>query len=375
MNKICFLFNMAPQYVASSYVLIDRELSVMWRFGSNDTDIKEMDHTLLNDVKVLPTKRIGGGKAYYLKGALSLAFEKNVSSYVLLGEPGCLSMWILPLLIRLFHPSRKILFWTHGWYGREGKIKAMIKKLFFRPAHSILLYGNYARSLMIEAGFDPKRLYTIHNSLDHDRQVALRENLGEGNAIREHFKNDDPTLIFIGRLTTVKKIDMLLHAAALLCERGRKVNVLLVGDGEEKKSLETLASSLRISERVWFYGACYDEKTNAELIYNADICVSPGNVGLTAIHSLTFGTPVITHGDFTRQMPEFEAIKEGMTGMFFKHDDVKSLADTIEEWLSRHNDDREIIRRECQDEIDNNWTPEFELGVLKQALHCSDSNA
>lgn len=43
----------------------------------------------------------------------------------------------------------------------------------------------------------------------------------------------------------------------------------------------------RVDKNVWFYGSCYDEQTNAELIYNADMCVAPGNVGLTAIHAMT----------------------------------------------------------------------------------------
>ena len=56
-------------------------------------------------------------------------------------------------------------------------------------------------------------------------------------------------------------------------------------------------------------GECYSEETNAKLIYNADLCVAPGNIGLTAIHVMMFGCPAITHNDFKWQMPEFEAIK------------------------------------------------------------------
>lgn len=359
---------MAPQYVASSYALFDRNMSVKWCFGSNDTDIKEMDHSILKDVTIYPTKHIGK-KAYWLKGALALAFDNSITTFVLLGEPGCLTMWILPRLIRLFRPSCKILFWTHGWYGRESKFKAMVKKLFFHPAHAILLYGNYARELMVSNGFNSQKLFTIHNSLDHDAHLSLRNEIERSPIYSNHFGNDNPVIVFIGRLTSVKKIDMLLEASKILCETGTNCNVVLIGDGEERTAMESMACSLGISERVWFYGACYDERKNAELIFNADLCVSPGNVGLTAIHSLTFGTPVVTHGKFTMQMPEFEAIKPGVTGMFFDYDDVLSLAKTIGEWFSMHKDNRGKIRQCCYDEIDNNWTPEFELEVLKRALN------
>ena len=65
--KICFLMNMAPKYVEPAYKLFDKELNVLWCFGSNDTDIKEMDHKLLKDVVVYKTKRLFGS-AYYLYG-------------------------------------------------------------------------------------------------------------------------------------------------------------------------------------------------------------------------------------------------------------------------------------------------------------------
>ena len=53
---------------------------------------------------------------------------------------------------------------------------------------------------------------------------------------------------------------------------------------------------------------CYNEEANAELLYNASVCVCPAEVGLTAIHSLLFGTPVVSNDNFDEQMPEFESI-------------------------------------------------------------------
>ena len=58
--------------------------------------------------------------------------------------------------------------------------------------------------------------------------------------------------------------------------------------------------NLNLQDQIWFYGACYDESKLGELIFNADLCVSPGNVGLTAVHSMGYGTPVITHNNFAQ---------------------------------------------------------------------------
>lgn len=364
--KICILMNMAPKYVEASYTLFDKELDVLWCFGSNETDIQEMNHALLKEVNIFKTIKIIG-KAYYLRGALSLAFRKDISSYVLIGEPGLLTTWILPRLVKLFHPSRKIIFWTHGWYGRESSIKAFIKKKYFKIADSILTYGHYARDLMIKEGFKPDTIYTIHNSLNHDTQVKLRNELTHSNIYEEHFGNIFPVLIVIGRITLRKQLDMLLKAVAIMKSKGLDYNVVLVGDGEGKTTLEQLSNDLEIEERVWFYGACYDEIENAKLLFNADMCVVPGDIGLTAIHALTFGLPTLTHNRFICQGPEFESIIPNVTGDFFVYQNMNSMIEKINYWFKTH-PNREEVRKSCFKEIDENWTPEFELNVLKKVI-------
>ena len=114
-------------------------------------------------------------------------------------------------------------------------------------------------------------------------------------------------------------------------------------------------------------GALYDESEIARYLYWADLCVSPGNVGLTAIHALSYGLPVITNDNFETQMPEFEAIEQGRTGDFFCEGDVGSLADRIELWLSR-NPNREQVRQRCYEVIDTKYNPSHQVEVLSQVL-------
>ena len=155
---------------------------------------------------------------------------------------------------------------------------------------------------------------------------------------------------------------------AILKERGQHYNMTFIGGGDIQQELEQLSVELGVKENVWFYGPCYDEKVLGDMIFNADLCVSPGNIGLSAMHSMVFGTPAITHDDFTHQMPEFEAIREGETGTFFKNGSVDSLADGIERWFKTHQDDRETVRTLCMKEIDDNWTPQYQLNILRTHL-------
>lgn len=367
-NKLCLIYNFAQHYRTSIFQLIDQTFECDFVFGDSMEDVRKMDYSLLRGhVKETHTKRLWGG-FYYQKGVPSL-IGKNYDTFILLGESRALSTWLF-LIKAKFYSKKKVLLWSHGWYGKETWLEKILKKIMFRlPNGGTLLYGNYARDLMIKEGFDGKKLYVIHNSLAYNKQKAIRAQMKLSPVFKSHFGNEWPVLIFIGRLTSVKKLDLIIDAVALLKTKGRIYNLVFVGDGSEHQNLQHKVKTIGLEKYVWFYGACYDEKTNAELIYNADLCVAPGNVGLTAMHVMMYGTPVLTHNSFEYQMPEFEAISDGMTGCFFLRNNVASLAKSIDEWFDSHGNNREAVRDACYYEIDTQWTPQFQLDVIKNALN------
>ena len=365
--KLCLIYNFAQHYRTSIFRLIDQEYNCDFFFGDSYLNVKKMDYSLLKG-KVIegPTKHIGGWS--YRPGIQKLLW-KDYDAYILLGESRSLSTWLFCIRARLFHPKKKVYFWSHGWYGKESKAERIVKKLLFKlPNGGSFLYGIYSRELMIKEGFNPDKLYVIHNSLAYDEQVAIRKQLTASPIYKEHFGNEIPNLMFVGRLTHIKKLDQVLRAMALLKDKGQNYNMTFIGGGETQEELQKMASELGLEKNVWFYGPCYDEKELGGLIYNADLCVSPGNVGLTAMHTMVFGTPVLTHNDFPHQMPEFEAIHDGETGAFFKIDDVATLAEGISKWFAENGGKREDVRKACMKEIDENWTPQFQIEVLKKHL-------
>lgn len=366
--RLCLIYNYAQHYRSSIFTLLDQEYDCSFVFGEEYQDVKKMDYSLLKgEVIEVPTKRIVGNWLY--RPGVQKMLHKDFDCFLILGESRVLSTWLFCIRARLFHPRKRVYFWTHGWYGKESRAEKLIKKLFLRlPNGGVFLYGNYARELMIKEGFNPEKLFTIHNSLAYGEQVSIRRQLSNRPLYQDHFGNNSPNLFFVGRLTTIKRLDIALRAMAQLKKQGHNYNMTFIGGGEIQVELETLAHYLGLSENVWFYGPCYDENMLGDLIYNADLCVSPGNIGLTAMHSLVFGTPVITHDDFPHQMPEFEAIRDGETGTFFKNGSVDSLAYSISRWFDQHKDDREELRQACMKEIDESWTPQFQIMVFKKHL-------
>jgi len=366
--KILNIYNNAPMYRAGIFTLIDKEFDCDWFFGEALGDIKQMDISKLRG-KTTVTKTINffGGKAYWQKSVVRQLFKKEYTHYIILGEERSLSTWTF-LLLSIFFPKKKIYFWSHGIYGKEGKLKLFVERVFWSRIDGALLYGNYAKNLMAKAGFDTSNYHVIHNSLNYNRQLELRKSNIESDVYYKHFGDRNPVLMFIGRLTKVKNLDMIVKAVSQLKGKGESYNLVFIGDGVEGNNLKSLVKTLNIENQVWFYGACYDEKTNAELIYNADLCVAPGNVGLTAMHTMMFGCPVLTHNNFPWQMPEFEAIQSGETGDFFDYQNLDSMTDTISKWFTSKKDCREDVRKACYNEIDSQWNPKFQLEVYRKML-------
>lgn len=287
---------------------------------------------------------------------------------ILLGNAAWPAMWLAAIGARL--RGSRVHFWTHGWVKPESGFGGKVRSVFYRLAHNLLLYGHYAKCIGIDSGFAPERLHVIYNSLDTEAQRALRHAISPEvvvNTRRELFgdRANLPLLICSSRLMRVRRLDLLLDAMHQLKSRGLDLNLLLVGDGPEKANLSAQAERLGLN--VHFFGACYDEPTLARLTMAADLTVAPGKVGLTAMQSLGYGTPVLTHSDFANQMPEWEAIIPGKTGDLFENENVEDLARVIERWFE-HSPDRQQVRDECFKMIDRFWNPQNQHRLIKRAL-------
>jgi len=364
MKSICIVSNNAPTYRKQLFQLLDKELACSFILGINNTSVRRMDTSLLRDCEE-PVNHFIWGNIY-----LQPKTVKRTKGYdTLILDLGifCITAWQILFLSKF--RKQKVYLWDHGWYGREGFVKKLIKKIYFGLADGTLLYGNYAKKLMADNGFNSKKLHVIHNSLDYDRQILLRNTITPSAIYHTYFGNNYPVICFIGRLTSVKKLDQIIEAVAYLKKKGQNYNIAIIGDGPEKEKLVELSKKLNLKSETWFYGACYDEKTNAELIYNADLCVAPGNIGLTAMHAMMFGCPCISHNDFKWQMPEFESIVEGITGSFFKRDSVEELAESISQWINTNLEKREQIRNNCFMEIDNNWNPHKQVSIIQEVIN------
>jgi len=308
-------------------------------------------------------------KLFFQIGAIQVAFSNKYDVIVFLANPNFISTWVAAALARL--SGKKVLFWTHGWLKKELLVKKTIRNLFYSLANKLLVYSDRSKAIGIESGFSPKRISVIYNSLDlYNRDLFLEKvcnGFSDSDKPQSLFENPDlPLIICTARLTKLCRFDLLFEAADKLLKQGVRVNILLIGDGPERASLE--AKAISVGVEIIFYGACYDEFTIGPYLYFSDLSVSPGKIGLTAMHSLMYGTPAITHSNLDHQMPEVEAIEEGVTGDFFAEGDSVDLAFKIKYWFDRGRE-RGEVRNACFDVIEKKWNPYIQKLNIEDAIN------
>jgi glycosyltransferase involved in cell wall biosynthesis len=314
-----------------------------------------------------PTHKVGSNFIWQEK-IIPLAFRRDLETIIFLGSSYYLATWVSAALCRLM--GKRVLFWTIGWRRLDTRLKTLFRTRFYRLAHGLLLYGYFAKMQAIRLGFKPENLHVVFNSLNTPQQAKLRQQVTdeERQELRRQLfpeHPERPILICTTRLVRKRQLDDLLRAVGKLRDTGHHCNVLLVGDGEERPTLEQMTRELNLP--VHFYGACYDEQVLARLIMAADVTVAPGMVGLTAMQSLAYGTPVITHDNPYAQSPEFEAIIPGVNGDLFKHGDLDSLGEVIRRWTCRPKSPE--LERNCYRMIDRFYNPSVQTHLILEAIH------
>lgn len=348
--------NIFPLYRESIWQLLRDEKSYDFHFffsNQNLSGIKSISSSHHNKYHEIENHFFLGRLIWQSK-FLKKLIKNKPDILILLGEMNVISNWVLAIFGKLF--GTKVYYWGHGIYGNESFLKRLFRLLFLKLAYGHILYGEWAKTKLVHNGFDKKKLHVVCNSLNYDNQKKHFEKLLKKKIDTKVFR-----LIFVGRLTKTKKIDQILRALRKISNQ-TKYELNIVGDGSEKSYLINLKNELGLSN-INFLGSIYDEQILSELIFNSNVCVSPGNIGLTAMHSLSYGTPVITHNDFKNQMPEAEAIIENINGLFFKKDNIEDLAEKIFK-SSEIKFDKHLVRSI----IDEKYNPNFQKQIFDNLI-------
>jgi colanic acid/amylovoran biosynthesis glycosyltransferase len=172
-------------------------------------------------------------------------------------------------------------------------------------------------------GIAPERVRLVRHGLRPDEYEAT--------------SGDGPFVLAVGRLEEKKGFSYLLEACGILKERGVHLQLTIVGEGTQNRTLRDLAERLSLDDRVVFAGAL--EQFLVEQLYRqAQVFVLPSVVASDGDHDglpnvlLEAGAmslPVVS--TTVGGIPEF--VTDGENGFLVPQRDAETLADRIETLL------------------------------------------
>jgi glycogen(starch) synthase len=220
-------------------------------------------------------------------------------------------MWQNHVSLRLVWPAlllrKPVIFMHHIWLGtdavagtRHGGLKRSVCKLGTN--------GFVSTALRDAARLDGPIIPNSYN----DEVFRFSDDI---QPIRD--------VAFLGRLTRLKGVDLLVDAVAIAAKSGVTITASVIGGGPEEANLKAQAARLGVAEQITFTGPLRGEAL-ANTLSQHRIVVVPSRweepFGIVALEAMASGcVPVVANSG---ALPEVI----GPCGEVFKKDDAASLA-------------------------------------------------
>lgn len=149
-------------------------------------------------------------------------------------------------------------------------------------------------------------------------------------------------IVFVGRITGEKKIDVLIHALAQLPD-DLNATLEIVGGGDLFQSLQQLTHSLGLDDRVHFTGYVSDDELKASL-RRAKVFAMPSIAELQSIatmEAMATGLPVVA----ANAMALPHLVHDGENGFLFEPGNVDDMRQKLEHVLRMPSSELDAMKR------------------------------
>lgn len=222
--------------------------------------------------------------------------------------------------------ARKILRRPCVVWGRGSEIylpwrfKEVISKLALRNADAVIaLTEDMKREIR---KICDKDIYVIPNGVDLERF----ENLSSENIRRKlEITNEQKIVIFAGILRPIKGVKYLIQAMNIIRQKNTKASLMLIGDGEERQSLEELVKESNLGDCVTFVGQVPNEEV-LEYMAASDVFALPSlseGFPIVSLEAMASGLPIVA----TKVGGLPEIVEDGQNGFLVEPKSPRQIAD------------------------------------------------
>jgi glycosyltransferase involved in cell wall biosynthesis len=143
--------------------------------------------------------------------------------------------------------------------------------------------------------------------------------------------NHDKVVITVGRLVGLKGIKFAIMAVETLLKKGHALKYIIIGDGEERISLEELVNTLRLKEHVFFLGNIPNSllpkyySLAGQAVFAS---IAEEAFGISVVEAMACGVPTVS--TMVGAIPEVV----GDAGLLVPPGDVDAIASSMEVLIS-----------------------------------------
>ena len=187
----------------------------------------------------------------------------------------------------------------------------------------VIAPSSFMRSKLIEGGWPEGKVVALQNFADD--AILVRASGVAGDVT----DRESPYLLFFGRLSAEKGVDVLLRAFdAAASSLPRDMRLIVVGDGPDAAEFRELAASLNSAPRIEFAGYQTGDALQT-YVERASLAIASSrwreNMPYSIVEAFAAGTPVV--GTRIGGIPELVA--DGVTGFACEPGDVATMADAM----------------------------------------------
>ncbi len=182
--------------------------------------------------------------------------------------------------------------------GPKRFLKFLKDRIAISYVARFVVYSSHTKKFLMITKFIPgRKIRVAYNAIDISTINAKYNELK-----KKGLQRKSNSLIFSGRLTTGKGMDSLIKALKISAVEIPDISLKIIGDGSERRRLESLSQELGLQGNVEFLGSIYDESILCRHLSQATLFVMPGLGGLGFNTAMACGLPSIyTNADGTEK--------------------------------------------------------------------------
>jgi glycosyltransferase involved in cell wall biosynthesis len=230
-----------------------------------------------------------------------------------------------PIVVHTFHGHV-----LRGYFNRTVTYGfKTLERLLARMTTKLIAVSPEVRDDLVQLGVAPaSKFAVIRLGIELDQRVGSRNGTRAETRRVLGLGPDDPFVVgWVGRMTAVKRTDLVVRAFRELVDRGVDARLLLIGDGPDRDGLERLAHDLGVIKRCLFLG------------YQSDVARFYDAMDVMFLPSVNEGTPVSVIESLAAERPAVatrvggtpDVIRDGVDGFLVDSADPVELADRLAE--------------------------------------------